>query len=67
MQNHPHTLAAANSIAAFLLRLSCWGQELKEDLVDRAKDEYEGKTIMICWEHKNMCTPLTLLCSCELL
>ena len=41
-------------------------QELKQDLADRAKDEYEGKTIMICWEHKNMSvflTRLTILCN----
>ncbi len=36
-------------------------QALKQDLVDRAKDEYNGKTIMICWEHKNMCASLIFL------
>ena len=33
--------------------------------MDRAKDEYAGKTIMICWEHKNMCVSLVLLSCCE--
>ena len=62
VQNHPSCLFSACLCTSSITTQRMLVQGLKQDLVDRANGEYKGKTIMICWEHKNMCVALSFSC-----